>query len=279
MSILIQKSVEHKFRICTLVTKWDQYENMKSSFLDAGFNENNSVFGTFDNSANNQFEPYQLLNQLFQETTEDYLILCHQDLLLDQGCGHAELLTIIDDLNAMDDKWAILGNAGCTDEFDFIVHISDPTSWQSSDLVAGRAPNVPQRVHSLDENFLLFKCEAKLVASKDISGFHLYGTDVCLHARLHGHNCYVVNFRLTHLSPGRFDEDFFTVKNRFLTCWNKHFKLLYIMRGAEVVLSKYGFVRKLAGRSRVRRLTCSQPKLRSLLFSQLKPSTSFFNLR
>ena len=267
-----------RFHICTLVTNWPQYEAMKATFLDAGFDSISSRYTTFDNSHSNKFEPYSLINRLMVETPESYLILCHQDILLDQGHGRERLEQIVEELEQADPRWAVLGNAGCTDTFEFVVRIVDPTRWQDLDnplttdrpLTHGKMP--PQPVHSLDENFLVLKTAAKVHASPQLSGFHLYATDLCLNARLAGHTCYVVDFNLTHLSPGNFGEDFQKARLLFIERWNREFHFLYIIRGAEIFLSRWRLARRLGPRSRVRRMFLNSPLLRKWMTRELQQS-------
>ena len=69
---------------------------------------------------------------------------------------------------------------------------------------------LPRRVSGLDENFLVVRRDANLAVSADLKGFHLYGTDICIVARLLGHTAYVVDFHLRHLSSGasKYQPDF-----------------------------------------------------------------------
>ena len=58
----------------------------------------------------------------------------------------------------------------------------------------------PSRVLTLDENLLVIRRDAELACTPELSGFHLYGTDLCLNAYARGRSAYVVEYRLTHLS-------------------------------------------------------------------------------
>ena len=264
--------------ICTLVTNRPQYVEMKASFLAAGFDDSVCRYTSFDNTAGNEFEPYSLINRLLAETPEPYLVLCHQDILLNRGHDFTTLRQIIKELDQADPRWAIFGNAGCTDAFEFIVRLSDPTQWQDVDnpltadkpLTHERMP--PQAVHSLDENFLLLKTAANVHASPHLSGFHLYGTDLCLNARRAGHTCYVADFNLTHLSPGNFGADFERSRGLFIDRWNQEFHFLYIIRGAQIFLSRWSFLRQLGSRTRVRNVFLHRSFLRKWMTKEIQPS-------
>jgi hypothetical protein len=53
-----------------------------------------------------------------------------------------------------------------------------------------------------------------------LSGFHFYGTDLCLNAVREGRTAYIVGFPVTHLSSGNFDNpEFVRAKNSFEDRW------------------------------------------------------------
>jgi hypothetical protein len=253
------------YRICTLVSDWGQYARMRESFEAAGFTGENSRYSTFDNSHGNEFEPYSLINRLIAETPEPYIVLCHQDVLADQGHGANQLTRVIAEMNCVDPEWGVLGNAGSTDDFDFVVRVVDPNRF---DIWSGQ---LPVAVNSLDENFLVIRTAAGLRASVSLWGFHLYGTDLCLNARLRGRGCYVVDFLLSHLSTGTFGRDFFDSRERFIRRWNGEFHFLYVIRGAEVFLSRWSFLRRLGPKVRVKRLLMKNWFLRRLMTFELRP--------
>ena len=130
-----------------------------------------------------------------------FVILCHQDVRL-LGEGRVALDARLADLDARDPTWAVAGNAGGIRPGALALRISDP---HGADQRRGL---LPCRVASLDENFLIVRREARIGFSRDLSGFHFYGADVCLAADVMGHSCYVVDFHLQHLSPGRKGAEF-----------------------------------------------------------------------
>jgi hypothetical protein len=76
--------------------------------------------------------------------------------------------------------------------------------------------NFPVKTMTLDENFLVVKNAANLSLSNDLSGFHLYGTDICLIADILGYNSYVIQFKLLHESLGNADETFFDLREQLI---------------------------------------------------------------
>jgi hypothetical protein len=60
--------------------------------------------------------------------------------------------------------------------------------------------------------------------STDLGGYHLYGTDICLLARLRGLNAYAIDFHLEHLGAGNIKEDFFICADEFERKYQRQFK-------------------------------------------------------
>ena len=205
------------FLICTIANNLPQYMEMKASFLQAGFDESRCRYHVFDNSLQNLHDPYKVINTVLAEASEPYVIFCHQDLMLDKGHGYEQLITQLNILSNIDTNWAIAGNAGCTEDLTLIVKIADPNCFQSYG-------ELPQKVYSLDENFLVIRTASNLRCSLNLGGFHLYATDLCLQATKRGQSCYVIDFYLTHLSGGdTSSKDFQQSLVKFKQEWNQSF--------------------------------------------------------
>ena len=58
--------------------------------------------------------------------------------------------------------------------------------------------SLPLPVVTLDEVFLVFNARNTPQCSRALAEFHLYGTDVCLHALMSGCSAYVIDFPITH---------------------------------------------------------------------------------
>ncbi|HSM93673.1 MAG TPA: hypothetical protein VLT47_12375 [Anaeromyxobacteraceae bacterium] len=192
-----------RFSVCTLVTRREQYDRMLETFRAAGFGPDRCEFLYVDNTRGNVFDAYQAFNLFLRRARGRYVIVCHQDVELIHD-DVAALDRRIAELDALDPRWAVLGNAGGIDLAHRAVWISDGEGRR----FYSEGSHFPQRVVSLDENFILVKSEANLAVSSDLSGFHLYGTDICLIAEILGFNAYVVAFHLYHRSVGTVDEAF-----------------------------------------------------------------------
>ena len=89
-------------------------------------------------------------------------------------------------------------------------------------------PDLPLKSISVDENFIVVKNSANLSLSADLSGFHLYGTDLCLIAKVLGYNSYVIDFNLIHKSNGNADANFFQIRKQLIKKYRRAFSPRFI---------------------------------------------------
>lgn len=196
------------FSICTLVSDLGQHAAMAESFVAHGFGPEMAEFLILDNSGGNRWDAFQGIARLLAAARGRYAILCHQDVRL-IGDGAAALLARLAELDRSAPDWALAGNAGGQADGALAIRISDP---HGEDQRRGR---LPARVESLDENFIVLRRDWPVGLSADIGGFHLYGADLCLQARLAGRSAWVVDFHLRHLSGGTAGADFLRAQARF----------------------------------------------------------------
>ena len=83
------------------------------------------------------------------------------------------------------------------------------------------AREFPIRVSSLDENFIVVRNAANLSVSRDLRGFHLYATDLCIIADILGFSAYVVDFHVRHLSSGKVDPSFHLIKQEMVAKYGR----------------------------------------------------------
>jgi len=229
-----------EFSICTLVTNQDEYQEMLSSFEAAGFNRQICEFLQLDNTVENKYDGYSGLNLFLQQARGKYIILCHQDVLINKD-SIGDLRASIHELDQTDPKWALCGNAGAAGPNHIVYHISYPNGIHKS------KGQLPAKVSSLDENFILLKNEADLSFSADLSGFHLYGTDICLRAYLKGRTAYVIPFDITHKSRGQLSPAFFSARETFIKKYNKIFNGKWIQTTCTVFYLSHSSFRMLTG--------------------------------
>jgi hypothetical protein len=204
-----------EFSICTLVTKASQYAEMLQSFSSAGFLTEFCEYLHIDNVNQNQFDGYQGLSMFLQSAKGRYIIICHQDVLLDFD-DIKVLRKRINELDRVDPHWAVLGNAGYSNFNNSAMCISDPYGEHR------RSGNLPVRCQSLDENFIVVKSAANLGVSRDLNGFHFYATDLCVMAKIMGWHAYVIDFHLRHKGAGTKDVLFYEAKNAFIKKYSRH---------------------------------------------------------
>jgi hypothetical protein len=184
------------FSICTMVNNMQEYEEMKKSFERCGFTEN-CEYLIADNISSNQFSAYEAIAGFLKQSSAQYIILVHQDV---RCIDNKEILVgCLNKLTNLDKRWAICGNAGSKGYHKEIFYLNN----------AGKkkiTPGLPALVTSLDENLLVINRNTNLTLSADLTGFHLYGTDLCLIADFLGYSCYVIPFMVEHLSLGNVKE-------------------------------------------------------------------------
>jgi hypothetical protein len=204
------------FSVCTLVTRNDQYERMIKSFAAHGFCRGNTEFILADNRNNNAYQASSGLNAMLAKSRGRYVICCHQDVEL-IGDGASQLQARLDELTQADPHWAVAGNSGMGPS-GRAAHISDP---YGEDQQVGQ---LPARVQSLDENFLVLRRDCLVGFSADLQGFHLYGTDVCLQAEVRGLTAYVIDFHLRHHSRGNADKAYYECLDRLEAKYREAFR-------------------------------------------------------
>jgi hypothetical protein len=186
----------YKYSICTLVTDWSEYEVMKTSFVDAGFDDTNTEYIVADNTKGNSFDAYEALNRFLEEARGAVTIVVHQDVRCIDS--KVRLDQILEELSRQDEKWGVCGNAGANGyhrEFAYLNNVGKEI----------KTINEPAVVNSLDENFLVINNRYRFGLSYNIGDFHFYGTDLAQHAIFSGLQCYVIPFMVNHLSLGNLD--------------------------------------------------------------------------
>lgn len=205
------------FSICTLVTNFEEYSQMLDSFQKAGFDDSECEFIHINNVGQNKYDAFKGISKFLTHANADYIIICHQDIVLNKD-NYSKLKKCISEMNSNYPDWAILGNAGGIHIKKNIYRIAYPDGKEFND-----GP-FPQKVKTLDENFLIIKKEANIGISRDLTGYHLYGTDLCLIADILGYSSYVIDFLLTHKSFGNPDKKFYQLKEAFIQKYRQALK-------------------------------------------------------
>jgi len=212
-----KQSYTYDFSICTLVNHMPEYEQMVASFIQAGFSPISCEFLYVDNTQSNTYDAYSGLNTMLQQARGKYVVLCHQDILLEFH-HRKELETRIEELDTLDPTWAIAGNAGAAGPNHIVYKVSYP------DGTLANKGKLPLKVQSLDEHFIMVKNGLGIGLSGDLEGFHLYGADICLQAEVKGYASYVIDFHLLHKSKGNPDQSFQQCEKNLVRKYSRFFR-------------------------------------------------------
>jgi hypothetical protein len=217
----VYNTPEYKYSICTLVSRPAEYKEMVDSFMAAGFDEKSCEYLYIDNSNKNKYEAFAGINKFLVEARGKYIIICHQDILIKYD-NRVILEKRIKEIDDLDPAWAIVSNGGGAEIQKIVIRITE------TDQVFKKAGHTPEKVKSVDENFILVKRDANLALSSDLKGFHLYGTDLCIIAEVLGYSAYVINFNLLHKSTGNRDDSFYKLQKELLARYTKVFRGRFI---------------------------------------------------
>jgi hypothetical protein len=206
-----------EFSICTLTTRKEEYAEMLASFLAKGFDKETCEYLYIDNTAGCTYDAYTGLNQFLQQAKGRYIILCHQDIIVhDHDRQH--LVNKINEIQELDANWGILANAGGIN-----------FKWIATNITQGNGNQIKEKrlpllTKTIDENFIVVKNSANLSLSHDLSGFHMYGPDLCLMADILGFTSYIIDFNITHKSNGNADASFYRSKKAFMKKYDHAFR-------------------------------------------------------
>ncbi|WP_087621044.1 hypothetical protein [Acinetobacter populi] len=195
-----ERKYSKKIAFYTLVTRMEEYREMVESAKNSGFDREDIEFNYFDNKKNNTFDGFSGFNFAIKNTDAEYLIFCHQDIIFKYD-DFKKLEVCLNELEDLDPLWVLAGNAGANEFGDVFIKIIDPNGFHD------QGP-LPQKVKCLDENFIIINMKRNISCSYNLSGFHLYGLDICQNADYLGLNSYVINFLIEHKSAGKVDITF-----------------------------------------------------------------------
>jgi hypothetical protein len=202
----------------SLVTDPHEYQVMVAAFRAMGFDSDDCEFLYADNSAGNRFDAFTAYNRFLLEARGRYVVLCHQDIL-----PLTDTRSVLDErleaLTSFDGRWGLCGNAGGRPDGELVYRIT-----QGDDEELNVGGPFPVRVISLDENFIVVRREANLALSRDLQGFHWYGSDLCIIADVLGWTAYVIDFHLFHKSRGNVSVDFREKARSFRLKYSRAFR-------------------------------------------------------
>ena len=190
--IPVLKNYTIHYSICTIVNNWQEYDEMKHSFISKGF-VSETEYLVIDNTGQNNLDAYKAIRRFLKDATGKYIIIVHQDVRCIDDIE--KLSHTLKELEHLDPLWSVCGNAGGNGYKNFIFNLENNGKVK-------KTAGLPARVTSLDENLLIIKNDCQLTVSADIESFHFYGTVLCIISDFLGYHCYVIDFMVAHLSAG-----------------------------------------------------------------------------
>ena len=151
---------QYRYTVATLVTDMGEYREMIASFRNSGFTSAVCEFIYIDNTATNCFDAYEGINLMLQTAKGKYVLVVHQDVLLNFDTIHM-LDARIDQMDKLDPNWAVLSNAGGIENNLYgriAVHVVYADGFEQ---IQG---TLPQKVCSVDEHFYSGETIGKLIA-------------------------------------------------------------------------------------------------------------------
>jgi hypothetical protein len=200
---------EISFSICTLVRDKHKYGCFLESLKKCGFINDIDEVLFLDNTASNLYDSFDAIKYFSEKSTNRYIMLVHEDVLF--HCQRRVLISEIERVRAIDSKVAIFGVAGVNKH-----PLNGVGHFISENGIEYWGFAEKGKVNSLDECFIIIDRQSKITVSSNLSGFHFYGTDLCVNARLKGFNSYVIDFPVFHFSPGTLDRNFYQSRYDYL---------------------------------------------------------------
>ena len=209
-----ERTYDLKFSVCSLVRDVERYNNLLKSFPKYGFTADNTEFLAADNRVENKFDGYNWQKRLYNECRGEYIIFCHEDIVLIDA-GFDDLMKALNDLTELDARWLLAGVAGCNWKTDNKASRRQNLRISDSYAKDRRLGTLPARVESLDECFLVTRQSHPIFASYDLHGFHYYGVDQVLQAELAGGTAYAIDFHLRHDGEAKRGKPFRDLRRAF----------------------------------------------------------------
>jgi hypothetical protein len=155
-------------------------------------------------------------NEAIEQAKSDFLVFVHQDVYVPAGWIGA-VQNAVTVLSQKDPDWGVLGVWGITSSGQGAGFLYDG-GWRS---IRGRAFQGGIEVECLDEVVLILRKSTGLKFDPLLTGFHMYGADICLEARHQRRKCYAIgalcihNTNQYHLLPWQFWRCYLTLRRKW----------------------------------------------------------------
>lgn len=202
------------FSICTLYRNQIHFDTLTQKLNKNGYLQKAEFLSI--NNIDNKWDCYQAIRYFIDTAIGDYIVICHEDIEL-YNLTIEDLKIALQAKILTDKDAAIFGVAGISR---FSQRGCGHFFSNRGEEKWGEADN--GRALTLDECFLVIKKSSGINVSSDLSGFHFYGTDLCLNAEQKGFRNYIIEFPIGHKSAGTLDEGFFSARDDF----EEHLRLI-----------------------------------------------------
>lgn len=136
-------------------------------------------------------------NEGIDRTTEPVLVFAHQDVLLPPGWDEA-LFAAVDEIERTDPGWGVIGLWGIVGPGRFAGRV-----YCNGAGIEHVGAGGISRVASIDEIVIIVRRASGLRFDEGLPGFHMYATDLCLHASEAGMGVYAIEAPIVHNSDGK----------------------------------------------------------------------------
>lgn len=136
-------------------------------------------------------------NVAIEQAATDVVVLAHQDVFLPDSWLSA-FSQAVEQLQGSDPSWAVLGVYGVRKNGEHIGYVYDTGVMR----VLGQSFHPAQLVSSLDELLLVVRKSSGVRFDETVTGYHFYGTDICLEAQRRGCNAYAISAFCIHNTNG-----------------------------------------------------------------------------
>jgi hypothetical protein len=136
-------------------------------------------------------------NAALDQAQTDILVFAHQDVFLPPGWAD-QLQQAVEWFARNDPHWAVAGVWGVTESGarHGCVYCTGLQKKLGSEFTR------PIQIRTLDELLLIVRKSSGLRFDEGLSGFHMYGTDICLAAQRQGMKCYAISAFCIHNTNG-----------------------------------------------------------------------------
>jgi len=156
-------------------------------------------------------------NRAIDRSSNDLIAFVHSDMIFPET-WISDLAGALKWLEANDPNWGVLGCYGANPDDSYPGFV-----YSNGRGLLGRRFQTPTPVQTLDEIVLIVRKSSGLRFNEDLTGFHLYGADICMTAAARQMKCYAIpafcihNTHCSLIVP----RDFYRCYREFKKIWSK----------------------------------------------------------